>query len=89
MENKIVLNRLKTVEGHLAGISRMVDEGKYCIDVIQQIQAVQSALNKVTKIMLENHMNSCMITAVRGDDVGEREKVLSEIADVFEAANKK
>jgi CsoR family transcriptional regulator, copper-sensing transcriptional repressor len=88
MENKVVSNRLKTIEGHLAGVSRMVDEGKYCIDVIRQIQAVQSALNKVTKIMLEDHMNSCMITAVRGDDIDEREKVLAEIADVFETANK-
>jgi len=80
--------RLKTVEGHIAGIRRMIDEGEYCIDVIRQIQAVQSALNKVSKIILEDHMNSCLITAVRGEDPIERERVLEEIAEVFEAATK-
>jgi len=82
------VKRLKTVEGHVAGIRRMVDEGEYCIDVIRQIQAVQSALNKVSKMMLEGHMNSCMITAIRGDDAVERERVLKEIAEVYEAATK-
>lgn len=80
--------RLKTVEGHIAGIRRMIDQGEYCIDVIRQIQAVQSALNKVSKIILEDHMNSCLITAVRGEDPIERERVLEEIAEVFEAATK-
>ena len=80
--------RLKTVEGHIAGIRRMIDQGEYCIDVIRQIQAVQSALNKVSKIILEDHMNSCLITAVRGEDPIERERVLVEIAEVFEAATK-
>ena len=80
--------RLKTVEGHIAGIRRMIDEGEYCIDVIRQIQAVQSALNKVSKIILEDHMNSCLITAVRGEDPIERERVLEEIAEVFAAATK-
>ena len=80
--------RVKTVEGHIAGIRRMIDQGEYCIDVIRQIQAVQSALNKVSKIILEDHMNSCLITAVRGEDPVERERVLEEIAEVFEAATK-
>ncbi len=80
--------RLKTVEGHIAGIRRMMDEGEYCIDVIRQIQAVQAALNKVSKIILEGHMNSCLITAVRGEDPIERERVLEEIAEVFAAATK-
>lgn len=88
MNRENALNRLKTIEGHVSGITRMVDNGEYCIDVIRQIQAVNSALNKVSKIILEDHMNSCLITAVRGDDVAERERVLKEIADVYEAATK-
>lgn len=86
--NQEAVKRLKTVEGHVAGVRRMVEEGKYCIDVIRQIQAVQSALNKTTKIILEEHMNSCVITAIRGDDPEDRERVLKEIADVFETATK-
>jgi DNA-binding FrmR family transcriptional regulator len=88
MKHDEAAKRLKTVEGHIAGIRRMVDEDEYCIDVIRQIQAVHAALNKVNKIILEDHMNSCMITAVRGDDLAERERVLDEIAEVFEVATK-
>lgn len=88
MMNEEAVQRLKTVEGHVAGVRRMMEEGKYCIDVIRQIQAVQSALNKTSKIILEEHMNSCMTTAIRGDDPEERERVLKEIAEVYEAASK-
>jgi CsoR family transcriptional regulator, copper-sensing transcriptional repressor len=66
----------------------MVEEEAYCIDVIRQIQAVQAALNKISAMILEEHLNSCLITAVRGEDADERERVLREIADVFEMATK-
>jgi DNA-binding FrmR family transcriptional regulator len=82
------LRRLKTTEGHLRGIQRMLEEDAYCIDIIRQIQAVQAALNKVSVQILEEHLNSCVITAVQGDDPQERERVLQEIADVFEVATK-
>lgn len=82
------LTRLKTVEGHIRGVQRMVENDAYCIDVIRQINAIQAALNKVSKNILENHLNSCLISAVRGDDDEKREKVLQEIVDVFEAAAK-
>ncbi|MCX7975461.1 MAG: metal-sensitive transcriptional regulator [Bellilinea sp.] len=88
MKHETVLNRLKTAEGHLRGIQRMVEEDAYCIDIIRQIQAVQSALNKVSSILLENHLNTCLITAVRGEDPQERERVLREIVDVYEAMSK-
>ena len=87
-DNQEVIRRLKTAEGHLRGIQRMLEDGAYCIDVIRQIQAVQSALNKVSAEILDHHLNSCLITAVRGDDPAERERVLKELADVFEAASK-
>jgi len=82
------LQRLKTTEGHLRGIQRMLEEDAYCIDILRQIQAVQAALNKVSVQILEEHLNACVITAVRGDDPQERERVLLEISDVFEAATK-
>jgi CsoR family transcriptional regulator, copper-sensing transcriptional repressor len=86
MKNEAALQRLKTVEGHIRGIERMLDQGAYCIDVIRQIQAVQAALNKVNSMILEDLLNSCLITAVRGENVEDRERVLQEIADVFGAA---
>lgn len=88
MKHENALVRLKTVEGHIRGIERMLDSDAYCIDVIQQIQAVQSALNKISSIILDEHLNSCLIKAVRGDDPDERERVLKEITGVFEATNK-
>jgi DNA-binding FrmR family transcriptional regulator len=66
----------------------MVEGDAYCIDVIRQIQAVQAALNKVSTMILEEHLNSCLISVVRGEDPQERERVLGELADVFEAATK-
>jgi DNA-binding FrmR family transcriptional regulator len=80
--------RLKNVEGHLRGIERMLAEDVYCIDIIHQIQAVQAALNKISSMILEEHLNSCVITAIRGEDPGERERVLKEISGVFDTANK-
>ena len=88
MKHESALTRLKTVEGHIRGIERMVEEEVYCIDVIRQINAVQSALNKISSMILEEHLNSCLITAVRGEDPSERERVLKEISDVFDAANR-
>jgi CsoR family transcriptional regulator, copper-sensing transcriptional repressor len=88
MKHETALKRLKSVEGHVHGIVRMVEDEAYCIDVIRQIQAVQAALNKISTIILEEHLNSCLTTAVRGDDPDERERVLTEIAGVFEAATK-
>ena len=84
MKHSNALQRLKTVEGHVRGIEKTVEDGAYCIDVIRQIQAVQAALYKVSTIILDEHLNSCLITAVRGEDPDERERVLKEITEVFE-----
>ena len=83
-----VAKRLRSIAGHVNGIERMVAEEAYCIDVIKQIQAVQAALNKVNDLILENHLNTCVIEAVRGDNKKERERVLDEIVSVFEMAQK-
>jgi len=66
----------------------MLEENAYCIDVIHQIQAVQAALAKISVQILEEHLNTCVLTAVRGDDESERERVLKEISDVFQMATK-
>ena len=83
------LNRLRSIAGHVNGVARMVEEGAYCIDTIQQIQAVQAALSKVSARVLDNHLRSCVTTAIQGDDPAERERVLREIMQVFEAGNKR
>jgi len=85
---KAVSQRLASAAGHIKGIERMINEEAYCIDVIQQIHAVQAALSKVSTMMLDNHLNSCVITAVQGEDPDERERVLKEVTSVFAMSSK-
>jgi len=91
MENKAkieALKRMKSISGHVKGVERMLEADEYCLDVIKQIQAVEAALNKVSVLLLDGHLHSCVITAVRGEDLSERERVLEEIAHVFSTATK-
>lgn len=88
MHNDQQLQRLRTIEGHLKGVIKMVEDGVYCIDVIRQINAVQGALNKVSEGILRDHLNSCVTTAIRGEDLSERQRVLEEIAEVYAHSKK-
>ena len=88
MKNQNALDRLKTIEGHIRGIEKMLENGDYCIDIIRQIQAVQAALSKASITILDGHLNSCLVTAIRGEDVSERERVLNEIVEIYETATK-
>ena len=79
-----LLNRLKTVEGHVRGVQRMVEEDAYCIDILKQTQAIQRALDKLNSLILTDHLNGCVTTAIRGEDPQERERVVTELLQVFE-----
>jgi DNA-binding FrmR family transcriptional regulator len=70
------LRRIKTASGHLKAVERMIDEDKYCADVLLQMQAVIASLEKVSNIVLENHLETCMRAAIRR---GEEEEVIREI----------
>jgi len=86
METAERLKRLKSIEGHVRGVERMIEDGAYCIDVIRQLQAIEAALKKISLGILSDHLHSCLITAVQGDDPAERERLLSEVAQVYAAA---
>ena len=83
-----LLLRLKSIAGHIKGVEKMVTEDAYCIVIISQVQAIQAALNKVNVQILDDHLHSCVITAIRGDDATERERMLGEISSVFEKSTK-
>ena len=85
---RAVIQRLKSIEGHIGGIVRMTEDDAYCIDLIQQIQAVQGALDKVSEAVLDSHLNTCLVTAVRSDDPDRREQVLDEIVGGCRAGRK-
>jgi CsoR family transcriptional regulator, copper-sensing transcriptional repressor len=74
------LNRLKTVRGHLDGIIRMLESDAYCVDVMKQISAVQSALERTNRVMLHNHLETCFSEAIIG---GKGEKAIAELVDAL------
>ena len=83
-----IVRRLKSVEGHVRGVERMVEDGAYCIDVVNQILAVQRALKKVSGLVLDRHLNHCVTRAIRGEDARARERVIEEVLEVFDAIGK-
>lgn len=76
--------RLKSVAGHVQGVLKMVEEDKYCIDVIRQIEAVEQALHKVKRRLLEGHLDTCVISAIRSENPADRERVLKELLEVYD-----
>ncbi len=78
-----IIRRLKSIEGHVRGVEKMVEDGQYCIDIVNQISAIQAALHKVNAMILDRHLHTCVTTAIRGDDPAERERVIGEIMGVF------
>jgi CsoR family transcriptional regulator, copper-sensing transcriptional repressor len=78
-----LMARLKTTEGHLRGIGRMLAAGAYCIDIIKQVQATQRALDKWNYLVLEEHLNGCVTEAMRGEREDERERVVGELMALF------
>jgi len=75
--------------GHLKANLKMVEEGRYCIDVIRQNQAVISALKKVNELILRNHLDTCVTRAVKGKNEKEKRRVYEEILEVFGEKEKK
>ena len=84
---KKTIRRLQIIEGHVRAVQRMIEDDAYCIDVIRQVNAVQSALSRVSQVVLEEHLGQCVTEAVRGSDGKRREQVLTEISELFEHAN--
>lgn len=78
-----VLNRLARIEGHVRAIKRMVENDTPCPDVLTQIAAVRSALNSVGRVILEDHIQSCMVDAVEKDDYQRALKDLKNSLDKF------
>lgn len=75
-----ILHRLKIARGHLNTIIKMVEDGEYCIDVIHQSQAVQSALKEADSLTLENHLKTCVVNHIKA---GETKTTVLEIMKIF------
>lgn len=75
--------RLKRIEGQVRGIQRMVDEGRYCADVLTQIASVHEALRSVGKLLMRNHLEHCITDALRSGDSLEAEQAYQEVLDLM------
>jgi DNA-binding FrmR family transcriptional regulator len=84
-ENKPkLLNRLNRIEGQVRGIARMVEDGRYCIDVLTQVQAVRAALARVETEMLKDHLGHCIEGAIVSGDRAEQRRKASELIQLLE-----
>lgn len=83
-----LLNRLKRIEGQVRGVSKMLEEGRYCIDVLTQLQAVRAALSKVESEMLKDHLNHCIEGAIVSGDVDEQRKKAAELVELLERTSR-
>jgi len=84
-EKSELKQRLKKVSGQITGIDKMLDEGRYCVDILQQILAARAALNKVGLILLESHTRTCVVNAIKEDRT---EQGIDELMDVIKQFSK-
>ncbi len=77
------LNRLKTVRGHLDGVIGMVEDERYCPDIMKQVSALQGSLEKVNRVLLQNHVETCVLDAV---EAGRSEQVVDELMETLRYA---
>ena len=75
--------RLRKIAGQVAALERMVGEGRYCVDVLMQIAAVRGALDKLGKLLLEGHVETCVSDAIRSGRAKERDEKIAELLEVF------
>jgi len=79
------LKRLNYIEGHLAGIRRMIEEEQYCVDILKQTYAVRRAIEKMESLLLDGHLHTCVVDGVRD---GREEQVVGELLELYELASK-
>ncbi len=78
-----VLNRLKRIVGQVAGVRRMVEEDRYCVDVLLQVAAAEAALDRVGHLVLRSHIETCVSSAFETGNRRERDRKLEELLEVF------
>lgn len=77
------LKRLARIEGQVRGVSKMIDEDSYCIDVVRQVQAIKAALSALENLTLQDHLDTCVDDALTSDDVDERREKVEELVAVL------
>jgi CsoR family transcriptional regulator, copper-sensing transcriptional repressor len=78
-----ITSRLKRISGQVNGIQRMIDEDRYCMDIVTQVAAIVAALHTVEDMVLENHLNTCVADAVRSGNPVEQQEKVGEVMTVI------
>lgn len=78
-----LLNRLRRVEGQVRGLAGMIEDGRYCIDVLTQLRAAKAALTRVETMMLKDHLNHCIEHAIASGDVADQRKKAAELIELL------
>ena len=84
-KDKIVA--LKRIEGQIRGVQKMIDEGRYCVDILNQLRSVVRAIGSVKKKIYKNHLEHCVIDAIKGDSEMEKRKKIDEVLDLLSKHN--
>ena len=82
VSNKVLKN-LNRVEGQVRGIAKMVEEDRYCIDIVTQIAAARAALSRIESDLLRQHLGHCVHRAMNSKNAAEQEKIIEELVGVF------
>ena len=82
------VNRLNRISGQVRGVAQMIEDGRYCIEVLHQIQAIRSALAKVESAVLKDHAASCVAAALASGDESEQREKFEELVDLMEKSRK-
>lgn len=80
-----ILKRIAYIEGHLNGVRRMIESDQYCVDVLKQTYAVRRAIEKMEAMILENHLQGCVVEGIRQ---GREDEVIGELMDLYEQAGR-
>lgn len=84
----LVLKRFKRIEGQVGGLSRMVEDGRYCIDIVTQISAVRAALRRAEEEILRDHVSHCVEHAIASGNKKDQRQKIAEIIDVLGRSSK-
>lgn len=75
--------RLARIEGQVRGVARMVEDDRYCIDIVRQVQAIKAALSSLERVVLDDHLDTCVDTALKSNDIEQRREKVEELVAVL------
>ncbi len=82
--NELVVKRLRRIEGQVKGVVRMIDDDRYCIDILHQLQAIKAALSKAETLLLRAHAGECVEDALKSGSLSQKREKILELVELFE-----